>query len=121
MSRGDIQAKIRAAEGLFRKYRFHSSPLYQEFLQGKRELPCSAWASPTRNIKGWKGPCYLITDIHHESYSDLLNKTAWEDYGYGKDPRCEDCMVHVGYETGAAVGVNGRLGDTLKMIKWQLT
>jgi hypothetical protein len=26
-----------------------------------------------------------------------------------------------GYETSAAVGVNGRLGDTLKMIKWQLT
>ena len=30
-------------------------------------------------------------------------------------------MVHVGYETGAAVGVNSRLGDTLKLIKWQLT
>jgi hopanoid biosynthesis associated radical SAM protein HpnH len=121
MTREDIQAKFRAAEAMFRKYRFHTSPLYQEFLQGKRELPCTAWASPTRNIKGWKGPCYLITDTHHESFSDLLNTTAWEDYGYGKDPRCENCMVHVGYETGAAVGFNGRLGDTLKMIKWQLT
>jgi hypothetical protein len=30
-------------------------------------------------------------------------------------------MVHVGYETSAAVGVNSRLGDTLKMIKWQLS
>ncbi len=30
-------------------------------------------------------------------------------------------MVHVGYEMSAAVGVNGRLGDTLKMIKWQLS
>ena len=38
----------------------------------------------------------------------------------GKIPGGENCMVHVGYEMSAAVGVNGRLGDTLKMIKWQL-
>ena len=121
MTRDDIKAKFRAAEAMFRKYKFHSSPVYQEFLQGKREMQCTAWASPTRNIKGWKGPCYLITDTHHESFDDLLNKTPWENYGYGKDPRCENCMVHVGYEMSAAVGVNSRLGDTFKMIKWQLS
>jgi hopanoid biosynthesis associated radical SAM protein HpnH len=122
MTREDIKTKFRAAEGMFRKYRFHSSPVYQEFLQGKREeMHCTAWASPTRNLLGWKGPCYLITDQHHQSFADLLNKTPWQNYGYGKDPRCENCMVHVGYEMSAAVGVNGRLGDTLKMIKWQLT
>jgi hopanoid biosynthesis associated radical SAM protein HpnH len=119
MTREDIRAKFRAAEEMFRKYRFYSSPLYLEFLMGKRELACTAWANPTRNIKGWKGPCYLITDIHHESFSDLLNKTAWEDYGPGNDPRCENCMMHSGFETTAALGVNGRLGDTLKMVKWQ--
>ncbi len=121
MSRDDIKAKFRAAQDMFRKYRFHSSPIYQEFLTGEREMQCTAWASPTRNIKGWKGPCYLITDTHHATFDDLLNKTDWNNYGYGKDPRCEDCMVHVGYETSAAVGVNSRLGDTLKMIKWQLS
>ena len=56
MTRDDIKAKFRAAEAMFRKYKFHSSPIYQEFLQGKREMQCTAWASPTRNIKGWKGP-----------------------------------------------------------------
>jgi hopanoid biosynthesis associated radical SAM protein HpnH len=121
MTREDIKTKFRAAEEMFRKYRFHTSPVYQEFLQGKREMQCTAWASPTRNVKGWKGPCYLITDTHHDSCDDLLNNTAWENYGYGKDPRCENCMVHVGYETSAAVGVNTRMRDTLKMIKWQLT
>ncbi len=30
-------------------------------------------------------------------------------------------MVHAGYEMTAAVGINARLGDTLKMIKWQFT
>jgi hypothetical protein len=48
-----------------------------------------------------------------------MNNTPWGNYGYGKDPRCENCMVHSGYETAAAVGVNNRLGDTLKMIRWQ--
>lgn len=119
LTRAMIREKFQAAEAMFRKYRFNTSPVYLEFLQGKREMQCSAWASPTRNIKGWKGPCYLITDIHHKSFDDLLNKTPWERYGHGKDPRCENCMSHVGYETAAAVGVNKRLGDTLKMIKWQ--
>ena len=55
------------------------------------------------------------------SFDDLMNKTPWDKYGYGKDPRCQDCMVHAGYESSAALGVNGKLGDTLKMIKWQFT
>ncbi len=121
MNREDIRVKFRAAEAMFRRYKFNTSPIYVEFLQGKREMSCTAWANPTRNIKGWKGPCYLITDIHHKTFDDLMNKTPWEKYGRGKDPRCEDCMVHVGYEASAALGVNGRLGDTLKMIKWQFT
>jgi len=120
MTRDDIREKFRAAEAMFRKYKFNTSPIYLEFLQGKRELTCTAWASPTRNVKGWKGPCYLITDIHHASFDDLIEKTPWEKYGYGNDPRCENCMMHSGYETAAALGVNSRLGDTLKMIKWQL-
>ena len=119
LTRETIRQKFQEAEEMFRKYRFNTSPIYLEFLQGKREMQCSAWASPTRNILGWKGPCYLITDIHHKSLDDLMNKTPWEKYGYGNDPRCENCMSHVGYETAAAVGVNKRLGDTLKMIKWQ--
>ena len=66
MTRDDIRAKFRAAEAMFRKYKFNTSPIYLEFLQGKRELTCTAWGNPTRNVKGWKGPCYLITDIHHK-------------------------------------------------------
>jgi hopanoid biosynthesis associated radical SAM protein HpnH len=119
LTREMIKQKFRSVEGMFKKYKFNTSPIYLEFLMGKREMQCSAWASPTRNILGWKGPCYLITDIHHKSYSDLITKTPWENYGYGRDPRCENCMSHVGYETAAAVGVNSRLGDTFKMLKWQ--
>ncbi|MDB5353347.1 MAG: hopanoid biosynthesis associated radical protein HpnH [Planctomycetota bacterium] len=121
MTRDDIRAKFRAADAMFKKYSFNTSPIYLEFLQGKREMSCTAYASPTRNVKGWKGPCYLITDIHHKTFNDYIEKTPWDKYGYGKDPRCENCMVHSGYETAASLGVNGKLGDTLKMIKWQFS
>jgi hypothetical protein len=38
-----------------------------------------------------------------------------------KDPRCEHCMVHCGYEPSAALGVNAKFGDTFKMMMWQLS
>jgi hopanoid biosynthesis associated radical SAM protein HpnH len=122
LTRDQVKQKFREADKLLRKYKMATSPIYLEFLQGKREdLRCTAWGNPTRNVKGWKGPCYLITDAHHDSYSDLMENTPWESYGRGNDPRCEHCMCHVGYEASAALGVNARLGDSLKMLLWQLT
>ena len=121
LTRQQIMEKFNAADDLFRKYKMNTSPVYKEFLQGKRDLTCAAWASPTRNVKGWKGPCYLITDAHHESFDDLMNDTEWSNYGYGKDPRCEHCMMHSGYEVAAALGVNRKISDTWKMLKWQLS
>jgi hopanoid biosynthesis associated radical SAM protein HpnH len=121
LTRDDIRAKFREAEALLKKHRMMSSPVYLEFLSGKRELTCTAWGNPTRNIKGWKGPCYLITDEHHATFRDLMDNTDWDRYGHGKDPRCEHCMVHCGYEPSAALGVNRQLGDSLKMLLWQLS
>jgi hopanoid biosynthesis associated radical SAM protein HpnH len=121
LTRQQIMEKFNQADGLFRKYKMNTSPVYKEFLQGKRDLTCAAWASPTRNVKGWKGPCYLITDTHHASFDELMNDTDWDKYGYGKDPRCEHCMMHSGYEVAAALGVNRKISDTWKMLKWQLT
>src|SRR5579885_1592514 len=121
MTRDDIRAKFKEAQGLLAKYRMMSSPVYLEFLSGRRELTCTAWGNPTRNVRGWKGPCYLITDRHHASFRELMDNTPWENYGYGKDPRCEHCMVHCGYEPSAALGVNKKVGDSLKMLLWQLS
>jgi hopanoid biosynthesis associated radical SAM protein HpnH len=121
LTRDEIQGKFREAAKLLAKYRLMSSPVYLEFLSGKRELSCTAWGNPTRNVKGWKGPCYLITDKHHATFDGLMNDTPWENYGRGNDPRCEHCMVHCGYEPSAALGVNSKLGDSFKMLLWQLS
>jgi hopanoid biosynthesis associated radical SAM protein HpnH len=122
MTRGEIQAKFQEASRLLERFNLMTSPIYMEFLRGERsDMMCTAWGNPTYNTRGWKGPCYLITDEHHATFKDFLEKTPWENYGHGRDPRCEDCMVHVGYEPSAVLGANRRLGDSWKLLKWQLT
>jgi len=103
-----------------KKYTIFGTPVYQEFLAGKRDLTCTAWAIPTRNVVGWKSPCYLITDAHYKTYKEMLEKTDWDKYGVVdgvvRDPRCENCMVHCGYDPSGALGTNYKRGDTLKNI-----
>lgn len=121
LTREDIRAKFSAAQKMLKKYRMMTSPIYLDFLSGKRELTCAAYASPTRNVKGWKGPCYLITDTHHDSFDGLIEDTDWESYGPGKDPRCDHCMMHSGFEVSAALGVDATITDTLRMMMWQFS
>jgi len=114
--------KFNKIEEWMNRYTFLGTPVYFEFLAGKRDLTCSAWAIPTRNIRGWKGPCYLMTDAHYSSYAELLEKTEWDRYGVvngvARDSRCENCMVHCGYEPTASLGLQARPGDTWKTIKF---
>lgn len=116
LTREMTKAKFRNIRAWGEKYTLFGTPIYLDFLAGKRDLTCSAWAIPTRNVRGWKGPCYLMTDAHHASYKDLLEKTPWEKYGVvggqAKDPRCENCMVHCGYEPSATLGRDAQPGDT---------
>jgi hopanoid biosynthesis associated radical SAM protein HpnH len=120
MTREDIVEKFQDIDRLAKRFRLNSTPVYLEFLQGRRDLPCTAWGNPTYNVKGWKGPCYLITDGHYKTFEQLMTETPWEIYGHGNDPRCEHCMVHCGYEPSAALGINGKLGDSWKLLSWAM-
>ena len=118
MTREDVQRKFQQVRAWIHRFPVTASPVYLEFLQGKRELPCTPWGNPTYNIKGWKAPCYLITDAHHRSFQDMMTQTCWSRYGPGRDPRCQHCMVHCGFEPSAALGINARAGDLLKLLRW---
>jgi MoaA/NifB/PqqE/SkfB family radical SAM enzyme len=104
------------------RFTIFGTPVYQEFLAGKRELTCTAWAIPTRNIKGWKAPCYLMTDGHYPRYQEMLDQVDWNKYGVvngvARDPRCENCMVHCGYDPSGALGTNYQRGDNWKNIRY---
>ena len=70
MSREEVREKFRQVCQLLEKYNLMTSPIYLEYLRGERELMCTAWGNPTYNPRGWKGPCYLMTDAHHETFKD---------------------------------------------------
>ena len=122
LTREMTKKKFSKIEKWMNDYTLFGTPIYFEFLAGHRDLTCSAWAIPTRNIRGWKGPCYLMTDAHYASYAELLEKVAWDKYGVvdgvARDPRCENCMVHCGYEPTASLGLQAQSGDTWKTIKF---
>jgi hopanoid biosynthesis associated radical SAM protein HpnH len=121
MTRQEVHAKFCRARTLLGRFKLVTSPVYLDFLCGLRELPCAAWANPTRNALGWKGPCYLITDGHYDSYAELAESTAWDSLGPTADPRCEHCLVHCGFEPAAVLAANKNIRDVLKMALWQVT
>jgi hopanoid biosynthesis associated radical SAM protein HpnH len=121
MTRQEVHEKFRGAERPLRRFRLTASPIYLEFLCGRRDLPCAAWANPTYNVRGWRGPCYLLGDAHYTSYRQLLDATNWGRLGPGGDPRCAHCLVHCGFEPAAVLLAHKGLRDVLRMAVWQMT
>jgi hopanoid biosynthesis associated radical SAM protein HpnH len=85
-----------------RRWIFNQSPLFLEFLMGKREYECTPWGMPCFNIFGWQKPCYLLQEGYADSFRELMDETVWENYGHASEnPKCANCMVHSGYEASA--------------------
>ncbi len=84
-----------------RGWRFNQSPLFLEFLMGKRDYQCTPWGNPTYNVFGWQRPCYLLQDGYTKTFRELMEGTNWDNYGTGRNEKCADCMVHCGYEASA--------------------
>jgi hypothetical protein len=112
LTREMTRQKFKDIEKWGQSFTIFGTPVYQEFLAGKRELTCTAWAIPTFNVRGWKAPCYLMTDGHYPTYGEMLGKVNWDSYGVvdgvARDPRCENCMVHCGYDPSGALSTKPR-------------
>ena len=97
-----------------RKWAFNHSSLFLDFLAGNQSYQCTPWSTPTYNIFGWQRPCYLLSDEGHaSSFKSLMEDTAWEQYGVGKNPRCDNCMAHCGFEGTA---VDDAFSNPLKLL-----
>jgi hopanoid biosynthesis associated radical SAM protein HpnH len=95
-------------------WRFNMSPLFLEYLMGRREYNCTPWGMPAFNIFGWQKPCYLLQDGYADSYEELVRETDWERYGCESgNPKCANCMVHSGYEASAVNETFGSLRGLL--------
>jgi hopanoid biosynthesis associated radical SAM protein HpnH len=101
-----------------KSWQFNLSPLFLEFLMGKRTYPCTPWGMPTYNVFGWQKPCYLLQDGYAESFKELIETTEWQNYGTESgNPACANCMVHSGYEASAVHATFNSLGGFLATVK----
>ena len=93
-----------------KRWRFNQSPLFLQFLMGKRDYECTPWGNPLYTIFGWQRPCYLLQEGYAASFNELMETTRWEEYGKASgNPKCRDCMVHCGYEPTAVHETFGSL------------
>ncbi|MGB8013555.1 MAG: adenosyl-hopene transferase HpnH [Terriglobales bacterium] len=101
-----------------KSWRFNQSPLFLEYLMGKRSYQCTPWGMPTYNIFGWQKPCYLLQDGYAESYKELMETTEWASYGTESgNPQCANCMVHCGYEPSSVDDTFGSLRGFVDTVK----
>jgi hopanoid biosynthesis associated radical SAM protein HpnH len=107
----------RILENRKRGWRFNQSPLFLEFLMGKRDYQCTPWGNPTYNIFGWQRPCYLLQDGYAPTFRELMDETNWDRYGTGRHERCADCMVHCGYEASAVEETFGSWAGFARTVK----
>ncbi len=104
------------ANGRRKRWRLNHSPLFLDFLEGKVDFGCTAWAIPSYSVLGWQRPCYLMADGYAATYQELTATTDWGSYGRGKDPRCVNCMAHCGYEPTAVVATMRSLRQSLRAV-----
>ncbi|WP_231921031.1 adenosyl-hopene transferase HpnH [Micromonospora narathiwatensis] len=105
------------AGGRRRRWRLNHSPLFLDFLEGRVDFPCTAWAIPSYSLLGWQRPCYLMADGYAASYRELLDSTDWDSYGRGRDARCANCMAHCGYEPTAVLATMSSLRQSLRAMR----
>ena len=106
---------------LRKRHPFYNTPVYRDFLRGETHLLCTPWSTPTRNPKGWKRPCYLLTDEHVATFRELMDGTEWSRYGVGRDTRCANCMVHCGFEGSALEKTVRSPAAMCRTLAWNLS
>lgn len=85
------------------KWPLSHSSLFLDFICGNQDYSCTPWSNPTFNVFGWQKPCYLMADAGYAgSFRELIDDTDWGRYGTGRNPKCDNCMAHCGYEGTAA-------------------
>ena len=102
------------ADGRRKRWRLNHTPLFLDFLEGKLDFPCTAWGIPSYSLFGWQRPCYLMADGYAKTYQELVETTDWDAYGRGRDPRCDNCMAHCGYETTAVLATTRSMRQSLR-------
>ena len=97
---------------------FNHSQLFLDFLKGEIEYECTPWGNPTYSVLGWQRPCYLLDEGYADTFQELIEETEWENYGpQSGNPKCQQCMVHSGFEATAVIDATTNPGRGLRALK----
>ncbi|GAA5115454.1 adenosyl-hopene transferase HpnH [Pseudonocardia adelaidensis] len=102
------------AGGRRKRWRLNHTPVFLDFLEGRRDLECTPWGIPSYSLLGWQRPCYLLDDGYAATYRELIETTDWSAFGRGRDPRCANCMAHCGYEPTAVLATTTSLRESIR-------
>ena len=86
-----------------KKWKFTQSTMFLDFLAGNQAYACTPWGNPTRTVFGWQKPCYLLGEGYSPTYAEMMGSVDWDQYGVGNYEKCQDCMVHSGFEATAVM------------------
>ena len=104
------------------QWTFNQSQLFLDFLKGEIEYDCTPWGNPTRSVLGWQRPCYLMDEGYVDTFDELVNETDWSQYGHASgNPKCQNCMVHSGFEATAVIDASTSPLRGLRALKSALT
>jgi hopanoid biosynthesis associated radical SAM protein HpnH len=105
-----------------KSWKFNATPLFLEYLMGRRDYECTPWGIPTYTLFGWQKPCYLLQDGYADTFKELIEETNWDGYGEKSgNPRCANCMVHSGFEPSAVNHTFGSLDGIVATVKGMLS
>ncbi len=122
LTKDQIHEKFKRIRAFSPKYKVSATPVFLEFAAGMRELPCAPWSTVNYTPKGWKAPCYLVEgEGYYDEWADFWGKTDWAYWESRKDPRCQNCKMHSGFEHSAVTEAMKTIPGTLKLAAWSLS
>jgi hopanoid biosynthesis associated radical SAM protein HpnH len=116
--KNEIHEKFKRVLDLSKRYRVYSTPLFLQFAAGQRDYPCTPWGNPTRTPKGWKGPCYLIEGAYYKTWKDFWNGVDWDYWESRQDAKCQNCLMHSGFEPSVVRKLSESPRDLWTIAKW---
>jgi len=119
--RQEIHQKFKRVLELSKRYRISMTPFFLEFAAGEREYPCTPWGNVTRTPFGWKGPCYLIGAKYFKTWEEFWQGVDWEYWEKREDPRCQNCLMHSGFEASVMRKLPESPKDMWVMAKWMFS
>jgi len=117
MGRARTRRLFRACCRIARDVAVNQSPLFLEYLMGKRSYQCTPWGMPDVHIFGWQKPCYLLQDGYAETYKELMRRPSGRAMGRSRESAVRELHGALRYEPSSVDDTFGSLRGFVDTVK----